>query len=809
VNTLKVINDSALDMPNAEVLSLWARSFEIGSDRTNRSTSTPTMACQRRPLASMTMMTADSSDSSTSFESSLSSAVTPNIGSGGSSSSCRTHAVLGKIAYWILERERAQCSLDANVSYDAHSRYFRPVEVAASIERLIRRCEASIAAVKSVLTHPHHHRQHDKDGDGGGTLRRTIDRGRRSCDATTRAGPGLWLLLSATNLESECATALLHLAVALDSPLACAGLLVQAIEAESSENDDATNDENDDELQYVNEHPSLLYPWLIQEASINASVHTLKLLLENAPHVIHPSGGESTHDAPPPEGSRRIDAPPFRPCRMARSDAMQFLERLARTMLLLLDQATTTGVENPCWNDAYEDSSLALELHHSPSWHASLSSSYGPSAPHLTAVFEEWDEWVERIRSRSEHPDDVEPSCAQSLLRSSMLRSTWARQVSGDQGERSSSNVTQLLLSPPCGSSPLHWASYKGNVECAALLLEHGADPNAVAIPTGWTPLHDAAYSNSTEVMELLLAAGSNVNATAASGATPLCFACQEDAADAALLLLQHNATVTSPAAVHSAAATTMTHSGPAPLLASSGFTAVPPLPFSGSSVPSSQQQQQQQQQLPPLAGYTPLHYCARFNSAQAMRVLLSHCQTAVTSEDEDTRLQTLLDAPDFYGRRSLDIACIRASVDVLYELLHQGATVAIRSTQRPSGKARRSQVSDGYSASFPPPAAPRTVSDLRSMIPKDPVLAPKPWNCLTQESIGGCHALLDRIGGGWTAECHDLYTPDDRAAIDAIRTDVSDDLERTLGVYRDAWPVVLGYCGRGWFRPSAADDRK
>jgi ankyrin repeat protein len=707
--------------------------------------------------------------------------------------------VLGKIAAWILERERSRCSLDANVLYDAHSRYFRPVEVASSIERLIRRCEASLAAVESVLTH------HKDGGGGNGKLRRrSDDKGRRSNDKWSGAGPGLWLLLSATNLESECVTALLHLAVALDSPLACAGLLVQAtIEAESSEND--SENENDDELQYVHEHPSLLYPWLIQEASINGSVDTLKLLLENAPHVINRNCGEA-NDAEP-ERSRRIDATPFRPCRMARSDAMQLLERLANTMQLL-DDATTTSVENP-WGDHGwgEDSSLALELQHSPSMHAShaslSSSSYGPSAPHLTAVFEEWDELVERIRSRSEDPNDVEPSCAQSLLRSSMLRSTWARQVSGDQGERSISSITQLILSPPCGSSPLHWASYKGYVECAALLLEHGADPNAVAIPTGWTPLHDAAYSNSTEVMELLLAAGSSVNATAASGATPLCFACQEDAADAALLLLQHHATVlTSPAAVHSAAATTMTHSGPAPLLASPGFMAVPPLPFSGSSVPSSQQQQQSP---PPLAGYTPLHYCARFNSAKAARVLLSHCRNAAESEVEEKSAQRLLDAPDFYGRRSLDIACIRASVDVLYELLHQGATVAIRSIPRPSGKVPRSNASNLYSAAFP---APRTVSDLRAMIPKEPVRAPKPWNCLTQESIDGCHALLDRIDKGWTHDCHDLYTPEDRAAIDAVRTDVSDDLERTIGVYRDAWPVVLSYCGRGWFLPSAADER-
>lgn len=95
------------------------------------------------------------------------------------------------------------------------------------------------------------------------------------------------------------------------------------------------------------------------------------------------------------------------------------------------------------------------------------------------------------------------------------------------------------------GNTPLHWAAFKNVASCVSLLLHYSADANARAQPSGWTPLHDAAYSNSHDSVKLLLEAGADVDLRANSGATPLCFAAQEDAAEAVKLLLDAGADLT------------------------------------------------------------------------------------------------------------------------------------------------------------------------------------------------------------------------------------------------------------------------
>jgi len=95
------------------------------------------------------------------------------------------------------------------------------------------------------------------------------------------------------------------------------------------------------------------------------------------------------------------------------------------------------------------------------------------------------------------------------------------------------------------GNTPLHWAAFKNVASCVSLLLRYSADANARAQPSGWTPLHDAAYSNSFNSVKLLLEAGAEVDLRANSGATPLCFAAQEDAAEACKLLLNSGADLT------------------------------------------------------------------------------------------------------------------------------------------------------------------------------------------------------------------------------------------------------------------------
>ena len=73
------------------------------------------------------------------------------------------------------------------------------------------------------------------------------------------------------------------------------------------------------------------------------------------------------------------------------------------------------------------------------------------------------------------------------------------------------------------GFTPLHFAAYFGRLEVARLLLELGADPNAVASNgSRVTPLHSAVSARHRDLAGLLLALGASANAVQKGGWTPL-----------------------------------------------------------------------------------------------------------------------------------------------------------------------------------------------------------------------------------------------------------------------------------------------
>jgi ankyrin repeat protein len=73
------------------------------------------------------------------------------------------------------------------------------------------------------------------------------------------------------------------------------------------------------------------------------------------------------------------------------------------------------------------------------------------------------------------------------------------------------------------GFTPLHYAAFFGTAEVAALLLEHGADPGAVAEnEMRVQPLHSAAAVKATETARLLLDAGADPNARQEGGFRPI-----------------------------------------------------------------------------------------------------------------------------------------------------------------------------------------------------------------------------------------------------------------------------------------------
>jgi uncharacterized protein len=78
------------------------------------------------------------------------------------------------------------------------------------------------------------------------------------------------------------------------------------------------------------------------------------------------------------------------------------------------------------------------------------------------------------------------------------------------------------------GWTPLHLAAFFGHAEAAQVLLENGADVNAVSANSLTnTPLHAATAGKHTDVAVLLIAHGAKTDTTDAGNYTPLQIATQ------------------------------------------------------------------------------------------------------------------------------------------------------------------------------------------------------------------------------------------------------------------------------------------
>lgn len=72
------------------------------------------------------------------------------------------------------------------------------------------------------------------------------------------------------------------------------------------------------------------------------------------------------------------------------------------------------------------------------------------------------------------------------------------------------------------GNTPLMTASYQGDDEIAAALLEAGASPNIAEETYGYTPLINAAWKGHANIVKRLLAAGADQAIKAKDGRTAL-----------------------------------------------------------------------------------------------------------------------------------------------------------------------------------------------------------------------------------------------------------------------------------------------
>jgi ankyrin repeat protein len=353
------------------------------------------------------------------------------------------------------------------------------------------------------------------------------------------------------------------------------------------------------------------------------------------------------------------------------------------------------------------------------------------------------------------------------------------------------------------GNTVLHWASFKNCFLCAKILLSHGANPNSRAKTSEWTPLHDAAYSNSVDTLSLLISAGGDVNAKAKSGATPLCFAAQEDGPEAAEVLLKAGADPTIRC-------------------------------FKESGILGHGNDQHVYNHVSRFSGYTPLHYCAHYNAYKTAKTVLKFIGTA----QESSCYPPLLEIPDLNNRLPIHIAVSRGNSDVLRQFLHFGQRVETASychedtsaasidthTSSPNSHQDRSLssisvssnqdedvVMDGDIINSSPTLqrctftfSPVSVSSptLRSMIPSEPLESPKPWNCISQRSIDECKMLIQDVELYWSPERHSIFHPRDRqSACELLRVGKRLEQEGT-GLFLELWPLVLSFCGRGWFEP-------
>src|SRR5258706_1853946 len=94
------------------------------------------------------------------------------------------------------------------------------------------------------------------------------------------------------------------------------------------------------------------------------------------------------------------------------------------------------------------------------------------------------------------------------------------------------------------GSTALHWAAQKDDLELAKILLAAGANVKATTRLGAATPLFMACRNGNAAMVELLIKSGADLNSTGEHGTTPLMIAAAAGNSDAVKVLIDHGSNV-------------------------------------------------------------------------------------------------------------------------------------------------------------------------------------------------------------------------------------------------------------------------
>ncbi len=101
------------------------------------------------------------------------------------------------------------------------------------------------------------------------------------------------------------------------------------------------------------------------------------------------------------------------------------------------------------------------------------------------------------------------------------------------------------------GTTALHWAAFRDDLEMAKMLIAGGANVKVETREGAITPLFMACTNGSATMIDLLLKSGADANSVKANGTTALMTASASGSADAVKALLDHGADVNAKESVH------------------------------------------------------------------------------------------------------------------------------------------------------------------------------------------------------------------------------------------------------------------